>query len=74
MLRRWLGWTLCLWPKAWYKHTKRHSAYVLLGCAQVQTSLHIEEGDVLVIYRGTDGQLWARPRTEFFDGRFERLP
>lgn len=46
---------------------------------------HPEEGKIQItskqvdmqevaIYRGDDGQLWARPIAEFNDGRFETLP
>jgi hypothetical protein len=27
-----------------------------------------------VIYRGSNGELWARPIREFSDGRFEPVP
>ncbi len=33
----------------------------------------LRQGDVLVGYRGRDGDEWARLREEFEDGRFERL-
>ncbi|MFU1607375.1 DUF1653 domain-containing protein [Sulfitobacter pontiacus] len=37
------------------------------------TALAIEEATLLpvVCYTGGDGNLWVRPASEFFDGRFE---
>lgn len=33
----------------------------------------LQEGARLVVYRGEDGQLWAREEREFGDGRFEAV-
>lgn len=32
-----------------------------------------ENGDMCVLYRGTDGKMWLRPEKEFTDGRFEPM-
>lgn len=52
------------------KHKKRGSIYSVLGYAELQSGFPIEEGQRLVVYRGEDGKLWARPEQEFHDGRF----
>lgn len=38
----------------------------------VGPALHSETQEELTVYRGEDGQLWARPREMFDDGRFVR--
>lgn len=63
------------------RHKKRGTTYEVLGMAIAQVStgeelmgLHkraLVDGDLLVVYKGTDGQLWARFPGEFNDGRFE---
>lgn len=70
-----------------HRHMKRGTEYVLLGIGKMQTAAWREPmantttGSVAVdlhpvaIYRSVDdGSLWARPREEFEDGRFEPLP
>lgn len=58
-----------------YQHKKRGSVYEVLGEAELQCAVMSPiEGDLLTIYRGTDGKWWARFRDEFYDGRFEPLP
>lgn len=54
-----------------WRHKKRGSTYTVVGTAEVQSSNPVNEGDRLVVYRGEDGRLWARPVDEFTDGRFE---
>ena len=56
-----------------FRHLKRGSAYTAIGVASVQTETPITEGARLVVYRGADGALWARPENEVLDGRFEEL-
>lgn len=58
-----------------WRHKKRGTYYTELGTARLQLAspVVIEEGAVLMIYRGDDGVLWARPEAEFKDGRFERI-
>lgn len=57
-----------------HRHKKRGTTYRIEGFAGLQSSAPIAEPTKLVIYRGEDGQLWARPIDEFLDGRFEKLP
>lgn len=56
-----------------YRHVKRGTDYEHVGLALLQCEYAIGEGSVLVIYKGGDGRLWARPHDEFHDGRFVRL-
>ena len=58
----------------WVRHKKRGSIYAVVGTASLLTVGSIDEGASLVIYRGASGDLWARPKAEFNDGRFEALP
>ena len=44
---------------------KKGGLYERLGTAR-----HSETLEDLTVYRGSDGQLWARPRAMFEDGRF----
>jgi hypothetical protein len=58
-----------------YRHKKRGSTYRVIGEAQLQTSFALGDGDWMIVYQGEmDGLLWTRPKFEFDDGRFERLP
>ena len=58
-------------PSKIYRHKIRGTLYTVIGSAFLQTSQPLEEGQELVIYKGEDGRLWARPAGEFHDGRFE---
>jgi hypothetical protein len=60
-------------PRTW-RHKKRGTTYAEVGLASLQAETPCEETAVLVIYRGDDGRLWARPHDEFHDGRFEAAP
>lgn len=67
------------------RHVKRGMEYEVLGEAEAQVSVtepghrkgivrHIQDGDRLTVYRGSDGKLWCRFTDEFRDGRFEPAP
>lgn len=54
------------------RHVARGSFYdIVAEGAELQTAAPIAEGEKLTIYRGDDGHIWARPDSEFRDGRFE---
>jgi hypothetical protein len=57
-----------------YRHRKRGGFYTIIGRANLQTERPIADDEALVVYRGKDGTLWARPVREFRDGRFEPAP
>lgn len=55
-----------------WRHKKRGSTYTEVGRGQLQTDQPIHDMEPMVIYRSEhDGSLWARPVSEFEDGRFE---
>lgn len=56
-----------------HRHKKRGSTYQVVAVGRLQASAPFDNERV-VIYRGEDGQYWARPTYEFYDGRFEALP
>ena len=56
-----------------WKHKTRGSIYREIGIASLQAGFPVGEGQALMIYRGADGKLWARPEGEFRDGRFEEV-
>lgn len=56
-----------------WRHLKRGSEYYEIGRAKLQSGKTLSEGESLVVYIAFDGTLWARPETEFEDGRFERV-
>lgn len=56
-----------------FRHRKRGTSYAVQGYASLQAETPCEEGAVLVVYKGEDGKLWARPHDEFHDGRFEEI-
>jgi len=70
------------WPT--HRHKKRGTEYVLIGFGKMQAenwvdlnndSEHKVDMREVAIYRSVDdGSLWARPREDFEDGRFEALP
>jgi hypothetical protein len=55
-----------------YRHVKRSTVYEVVGLASLQNANQavLPEAACLVIYRGDDGNLWAREGGEFMDGRF----
>ena len=57
-----------------FMHMKRGSTYVKIGTASLQAGSPVVEGVALTIYRcEKTGRLWARPESEFNDGRFEEI-
>lgn len=60
-------------PGAKFRHLKRGTTYTVVGLATLQTQAPAGDEAELVIYVSQDGTLWARPSSEFLDGRFEEL-
>lgn len=60
-------------PNQLFRHVKRGTTYEKVALASLQCADPCEETAVLVIYRGEDGKVWARPHDEFHDGRFEKV-
>jgi hypothetical protein len=58
-----------------YRHVKRGTVYEVVGRASLQNAncATLSEAACMVIYRGDDGNLWAREESEFMDGRFAAL-
>lgn len=56
-----------------HRHVKRGTLYRLIGKGRAQTDTPLEDYAEVAIYRGAEGDLWARPVTEFEDGRFEAV-
>ena len=57
-----------------WRHKKRGTTYTVIARASLQDAGGLaREGCELVVYRGEDGAVWARPAAEFLDGRFERI-
>jgi hypothetical protein len=55
-----------------WRHVKRGSVYVEVGIAQLQLGASpLADYESMVVYRGSDRQLWVRPEVDFRDGRFE---
>lgn len=52
-------------PGARYRHKKTSGIYERIGDAQLQSSYPVRDMAGLVLYRGQDGALWARPPDEF---------
>lgn len=54
-----------------YRHVKRGTIYTVIGEGKLQCSANpLLDDQPIVVYRGEDGQLWARGVDEFHDGRF----
>jgi hypothetical protein len=58
-----------------YRHKVRGTTYEIVGVAELQDAGGQGrcEGAQLVIYRGPNGIMWAREKSEFHDGRFEKI-
>lgn len=57
-----------------WRHQQRGTEYLSLGVALVQSGKPIFEGERLMVYVDPEsGQLWARPESEFRDGRFTEV-
>lgn len=56
-----------------HRHVKRGTMYQVLDEVDLQTEKPLSDYAVLTLYRGEDGRLWARPTSEFNDGRFAAL-
>jgi hypothetical protein len=52
-----------------YTHT-HGGRYEVIGSAKVQARKPLTDMEVVTIYRGSDGSLWVRRKSEFEDGRF----
>ena len=57
-----------------WRHKKRGTIYTEVCRAELQaaTSPPIE-GELMIVYRGDDGNVWVRGAGEFNDGRFEAV-
>lgn len=57
-----------------HRHIKRGMLYRVIALnAEIQSSTPLTEGDHVAVYLAEDGKAWARPVSEFNDGRFEEL-
>lgn len=55
-----------------WKHTKSQGVYERIGLARLQTDTPLVDMDAVIVYEGTNGQLWVRPAAEFGE-RFEAV-
>lgn len=61
-------------PAQLFRHRKRGSVYTLVGTAKLQTETPLSDMAEVMVYRHAEtGELWARPPSEFWDGRFEEV-
>lgn len=57
-----------------WRHQQRGTEYLSLGVAMLQSGRPVFEGERLMVYVDpVSGQLWARPESEFRDGRFTEV-
>lgn len=52
----------------WWEHVKTKQSYTILAFGLIEKTL-----EPSVVYQGPNGQVWIRPATEFFDGRFKQV-
>jgi hypothetical protein len=56
------------------KHLKRGTHYsVMPMLGMVQCDMPLKDNDVVTVYQRSDGVIYVRPPSEFWDGRFIRL-
>jgi hypothetical protein len=60
------------WPQ--WRHKKRGGTYTEMGRATFQMAGINDDMKVVIYQSNMDGAMWVRPESEFFDGRFERVP
>jgi len=61
-------------PKRKWYHLKRGTKYVENDRAKIQIATTPPvEGDVVVVYRGENGDVYCRKQEEFEDGRFKEI-
>ncbi len=51
-----------------WRHKKTNGKYTIVGQCMIEAT-----ATAAYLYQGHDGRIWARPKDEFMDGRFERL-
>lgn len=56
-----------------HRHIKRGTLYRHLGTARVQSDEPLTDDAEVEVYHGAHGDLWARRKSEFHDGRFAAL-
>lgn len=56
-----------------FEHIKRGTTYTIVGTARVQTTEPMVDYTSVIVYKDESGNLWVRPKTEFFDGRFKEI-
>lgn len=62
--------------KAWqptHQHVKRGTEYRHIGTARIQSDVPLDDYSEVEVYIGAEGDLWARRKVEFHDGRFHTL-
>ena len=55
-------------PFGYWEHQKTKEVYMIIGFGLIEKTL-----EPSVVYQSSQGQIWIRPATEFFDGRFKQV-